>query len=236
MMLGFALLMGISLLIGGLAIHNSPQSLAGSANIDFSDPAEVKRYIRLKSRLLSVAGCIIIAGGIIAQMTGIGRIFVWSIFLPLAVVAVVVLYSTYKIAKNKRVFFKMQKEKFFVLAAACLFVAFLFICFTGENKLEIRKDTVTISGLYGAVIPVKEIESVKLLRQLPEISWRTNGFAFGYNLEGYFKLKENGVAKMFIHSSGPLIEIQTPSRSYFINFKDPVKTQRYYTRLVSLTE
>lgn len=235
-MIGLALLIGLSLSLGGFLIRVLPNSVAGIESSNLDNSAQIKKYIKLKSWMLYITGGLIIIGGLCAQITGINKIFELSVFIPSSVTIIAFIYGNYKVSNQKKFFFKINKKKVYILLVMFSLFSMMFLYFTKDTKITIQEKCVIISGLYGGTIPVGEIQSIKLLDRLPTIDMRTNGFAFGYNLVGHFQVKGIGAANMFIHSSGQLVEIRTSSKYYFINFKDSIKTDKLYKEILSLTK
>ena len=69
-----------------------------------------------------------------------------------------------------------------------------------ESKLSIYTNSIKISGPYGEDIAFSEIESIKMVHQLPKIRFKKNGFALGPVNKGYFKTNGGTVIKLIINS------------------------------------
>lgn len=89
-------------------------------------------------------------------------------------------------------------------AAAILILCLIFVCslfYTGwqDNKITITESEIRIDGMYGENIPLSEIDSVQFVTALPKIVFRSNGFATGEILKGYFKIAGYGKVKLIIN-------------------------------------
>lgn len=87
------------------------------------------------------------------------------------------------------------------LAVVLLFVLGLMYKGLIENKLIISKTELVIDGMYGRAISLSEIDSVALLKQLPSLAARTNGFAMGEVKKGYFKTTQGDKVLLFVSRS-----------------------------------
>ena len=107
-----------------------------------------------------------------------------------------------------------------------------------ESSVIVDNETIRISGIYGAKIPLNQLNEVFLADTLPKISIRTNGIGAGTISKGHFhskSLKRN--VKLILHSkTRPFIYIRHADNKYvIINFKKKEKTLQIYDRLKVLT-
>ena len=103
---------------------------------------------------------------------------------------------------------------------AVVLVAVLVLMYLGlkEDRLLVKKTGIEIQGFYGEEQSSSEIQRIELVNELPEITFKTNGFALGNTYKGYFKTKEGGVVKLILNSmEGPyiLIERESDNRVYY---------------------
>jgi hypothetical protein len=84
-------------------------------------------------------------------------------------------------------------------------------------------------------ISYPEIEQVDTISNIPRISLRTNGYAFGKTLIGNFKFTNDSQAKLFIKRGfAPYIMIKSKGHlPVYINFKDKQKTIDLYNNLIN---
>jgi hypothetical protein len=102
-----------------------------------------------------------------------------------------------------------------------------------ETRVTVGSDEFKIKGVYGLTLPYSEIEQLDTISKMPEISLRTNGYAFGKTLIGNFKLSDDIYAKLFIKMGfSPYIFIRAKGRvPVYINFKDKQKTIKLFNNL-----
>ncbi|WP_421750507.1 DUF3784 domain-containing protein [Croceimicrobium sp.] len=98
-------------------------------------------------------------------------------------------------------------------------IAALLVCIIGVSTLLIYGDQnvdfviqdqeVHISGMYGEEFKLEDIESFRLVDELPAISHRMNGFAMDPVFKGYFRTKSGDKVKLLVQSKeSPLLYIQ----------------------------
>lgn len=233
-----ACLFGFTFILAGIIIGASPRTMAGIEDLpgDEQRSDKIKSYVRLKKRAFILTGCIILAGSIAATLTGIEKIYVWSIFAPSALLLIGLVYKGYEFSDYKLSYFKMSKQKAAALIFAVALPVFLIVYFSRETRIDISDSQIRFSGLYGETIPVAEIQSIDWWESFPAVQLRTNGFAFGHTLIGYFKIKNAGPAKLYLHAAAPLIRIETASRVYYFNTRSPEPTKKYFRKLLNCKE
>ena len=82
-------------------------------------------------------------------------------------------------------------------------------------------------------IPFSEIGQVDTVSNIPRISLRTNGYAFGKTLIGNFKFTDGTHSKLFIKKGfSPYVLIKSQGRvPIYINFEKKQKTINLYNEL-----
>lgn len=101
--------------------------------------------------------------------------------------------------------------------------------------VSIKPDMLQVKGVYGVKVPLKDIESIKLVDKIPVIKDKISGFSNGKVLKGDFKIEEYGEARIYLQSSqGPYILITTKNSSYIIiNYKSAARTRNVYKNIYS---
>jgi hypothetical protein len=98
--------------------------------------------------------------------------------------------------------------------------------------VAVSQQQIRISGTYGITEPMKNIQEVKLLDEIPDVKWKSNGFGFANVRKGKFHLQDWGEGKLFLHAAnGPFIYIKTVDSYMLINYKDPEQTNEVYQQL-----
>ncbi|MDY2658283.1 MAG: hypothetical protein SOV82_00585, partial [[Ruminococcus] gnavus] len=97
------------------------------------------------------------------------------------------------------------------------------------NQVSVR------SAEYGISFDRKEIEDAELLEKLPEEDFaRTNGLSDSRQLLGKFKGEDTGRAMLYIRrGETPVLKIELPEYTVFINSEESGKVQEWYEELSS---
>jgi len=112
-------------------------------------------------------------------------------------------------------YYPPQKRKpfiisFYIMLIVSIGVIVLFIIPYQETKIEIFDNQLKISGIYGEDLSIDQINDVKLIKQLPNIKIKTNGFAMSNLKKGWFKLKSGEKVKLIINDTNPpFLQIST---------------------------
>ncbi|WP_226677859.1 DUF3784 domain-containing protein [Mesobacillus jeotgali] len=110
--------------------------------------------------------------------------------------------------------------------------------FTGYQDFELKdyEDSFEITGMYGGEWDYAEIRRVELLEEMPDVTWKQNGFGLATMAKGIFKVKDYGSSLLFIHKgSQPYLFIVTENDKIFINSKNPDETAEWYGLLSKRT-
>jgi len=99
--------------------------------------------------------------------------------------------------------------------------------------VTVASDGITIDNLfYGQTYPVGEIQKIRLEPRLPAIRMRTNGYAAGGTLRGWFLVDRLGQGKLFVEvRHPPFVLIYLKSGFVGVNFADPGATDRLFASL-----
>lgn len=94
------------------------------------------------------------------------------------------------------------------------------------QRLSIR------TPFYGQDYPLADVTSASLESRLPRVLTRTNGFAGGGLLRGWFLVDGLGKGKLFVDAgNGPYVLVRLREGFVIVNFSDPAKTRALYERL-----
>lgn len=88
-----------------------------------------------------------------------------------------------------------------------------------ESELILHSDTVEINGVYGEKIKFKDVESIALLKELPKIRYKSNGYALGNVSKGWFKTDNEKVKLILNTNTGPylLITKKDGQKVYYVS-------------------
>ena len=121
-----------------------------------------------------------------------------------------------------------------VLAVSLFVIVGLFIGGKMESKIQITDNQLIINGMYNETIPLTDIDTIYIspLTDLPKIEMRTNGYADGEILKGYFRLTDWGKCKLIIHDiQQPAIVIHYNNKHLILNLYNPTHTASLYNQL-----
>ncbi|MGR3764515.1 DUF3784 domain-containing protein [Rossellomorea sp. NS-SX7] len=100
-----------------------------------------------------------------------------------------------------------------------------------KNELIVSGDSFEITGMYGDKWQKEDIEEIELLDEMPEVTWKINGFGLSTKAKGVFKVKEYGRSLLFIKKESPYLYIKVGDQHVFINGGSPEKTRAWYEEL-----
>jgi preprotein translocase subunit YajC len=101
-------------------------------------------------------------------------------------------------------------------------------------RVTATSEYVQIDGIYSLQKKMKHIRDIKLLQDIPEIKWKTNGFNFGNIRKGNFTLQDLGNGKVYMQSQNPpFIFIKTDESFILINYTDAAETNKVFNSLHS---
>jgi hypothetical protein len=81
------------------------------------------------------------------------------------------------------------------------------------------------SLFYGESYPINQIQKIELVPELPRIRLRTNGYAAGGTLRGWFRLDQLGSGKLFAEiRHPPFIVVHLTNGFVCVNYAEPAQT------------
>lgn len=183
---------------------------------------EIEKVAKHMGRMCYAIAIILFLGSVISKYYSISF---FSFVILMFIVFCGYLFYIQRFDHNKK-----SKTETVVVIIIC-FVAFsiTLITFSSGNKpneIKVTDNNIIIDGSFGTTIKKKEIESIELIEELPEISFRVNGYSDGSSIKkGDFKLKTGERVKLYIQSkTGPYIKISTVNNDVYINYKDDKET------------
>ena len=117
-----------------------------------------------------------------------------------------------------------------VVLAALLGLPFLLHFQSRPPVVTLTAKSLTIDNLfYGQSYRLSDIRKLELMQSLPAIRVRTNGYAAGGTLRGWFSLNLLGQGKLFVEAGQPpYIAIYLQDGFVILNYSDPQETRRLY--------
>lgn len=86
-----------------------------------------------------------------------------------------------------------------ILVGTLVFVGVLLGYGLKEDKLILESQAILFEGHYGETLTPSDVRSIELVDQLPQITFKTNGFGLGSVRKGYFRTKEKEVVKLILN-------------------------------------
>jgi hypothetical protein len=122
---------------------------------------------------------------------------------------------------------------FWLIGVFILVAAIMVMPSITETKVNLAADKLKIKSIYGLSIPYNTIEELDTVSKLPAISFRSNGYALGETLIGYFRLKDGSTVKLFVKTGLPLyVRIKSKDNPViYLNFKSRQETVGLYNQL-----
>ena len=98
-----------------------------------------------------------------------------------------------------------------------------------DNEILVDSKKIEITGDYGIEINISNLKSIELIKKLPEISSKTNGFALETIKKGYFRTENDEKVKLLINSKKtPIILLITnDNQKIYYSSKDKSNEEIY---------
>lgn len=216
---------GIFLIIIGNLIYCYPTILSGYSHLSHegTKSEHFKSFVTYIKRNCIYAGLTTSLGGIFAYLLHSDIISFLSLTLPLLYVCI-----EFQRKKGKK------KQGIITLFILIVTVTPLFVVNDSDVSVIIRKDELQISSIiHRTIIPQKDIATIQLTYQLPQIKLRKNGYSFNNVRLGHFITVQNKNINLYTYSmTTPYIHIKLKSEEdFYINSKDSIRTIAIYENI-----
>jgi len=173
-------------------------------------------YLKFFKRFHIVLGISLFLGTVLISLINSNWASMFMTLYPL------IAYMYLIIAGNKYNADKGRKMTSYVVGGAALFVAaFVVISQFSDyetSELVLKDNVLEIKGSFGVTMTKQEILDQKLINELPEISYKSNGFAAGDFAKGSFKLKNGREVKLYVNKKvSPVILLNTSKGDVYYN-------------------
>jgi Domain of unknown function (DUF3784) len=118
-----------------------------------------------------------------------------------------------------------------LMAVVIAFIGGLTFIGYQKNELIVSRDSFKITGMYGDSWEKDKMETVELLDEMPEVTYKINGFGLSAKAKGVFKVKKYGRSLLFIRKESPYIHVKVDDQHVFINGASPEETRAWYEQL-----
>ena len=128
---------------------------------------------------------------------------------------------------------KRYRANAFTLSVITLAAVLCLICWARPTGVELGKNSITFTGIYGMELPFENIRSVSLEERLPAIEARVNGIGMGNIQKGNYRLSGIGKCKLHVNlEHPPFLRILTnDGEQIFYNAKEREMTPSLYDTL-----
>ncbi|MCE7042342.1 DUF3784 domain-containing protein [Dyadobacter sp. CY312] len=229
-MIYIALLLSVIFFSVGFIVtkNNAKYILSGYNTMSEAKRAAVDLdgYLKFFKRFHIILAISLFAGTVLISLINNNWASMFMTLYPL------VAYMYMIIAGNKYNADKGQKMTSYVVGGATLLVAaFVVISQFSDyetSELVLKENVLEIKGSYGVTLTKQEILGQKLANELPEISYKSNGFAAGDYAKGSFKLKNGKEVKLYVNKKvSPFILLNTAKGDIYYNTDEEDNAELY---------
>ena len=183
-------------------------------------------YLKFFKRFHIILGISLFVGTILISLINNNWASMFMTLYPL------IAYMYMIIAGNKYNSDKGQKTTSYVIGGAALLVAAFVVISQfsdyGTSELLLKDNALEIKGSFGVTLTKQEILGQKLVNELPEISYKSNGFAAGDYAKGSFKLKNGKEVKLYVNKKvSPFILLNTAKGDIYYNTDEEDNAELY---------
>jgi hypothetical protein len=155
-------------------------------------------------------------------------------FMLLFLLGGLIYLSKYEVPKKRKRSYIISTS---LLVGMSIFIGVLMFLGYQDYQLLTKKASFEITGLYGDQWSYEEIVQVELLDEMPEVTWKENGFGLAKMAKGFFTVKDYGSSLLFIKKDlPPYLYIELKGEKIFINSSDSKETLGWYKDLILETE
>lgn len=183
--------------------------------------------------------------GALLMLTGVGMLvllpltftsFIYTIeiqfgFMLVFLLGGLIYLSKYEVQKKRKRSYIISSTIF--VAVNSFVVGLMFLGYQ-DYDLVTKNETFDITGIYGDDWNINDIQQIKLLENMPEVTYRQNGFGLATMSKGKFKVKGYGSCLLFIRKdSTPILYIELNNKKIFINGANSEETQKWYNEITA---
>ncbi len=236
------LIMGVILMLSGLAVYRFPMLISGVNTMSKKRLAKVdldglKRAFR--NVFLICGATMMLLGGLSTMVhvpMGVHLIVLVVVMMAL-VVACMLLSKRYDLGLQGEEGKKERRKNWIgVIISIVAFAVILFFFFKGNKPatVEVSGDYITAKGSgYSASIALNDITEANILTDWPSFPIRTNGIATDDVAIGHFRKKGGESCMLFVCTDGgPLLEVRTvDGKLYYFNCATEEETMEMISKV-----
>jgi hypothetical protein len=211
---------------------NAKYLLSGYNLMSEADRAKIDivSYVKFFNRFHLWLGISLCAGFFALNFINSNWAAVFLVLYPL-------LAYIYMVAKGNRYYrgTSGQRVATYVIMAILLVIAIaiggLFFVSMRNSQLFLTDKTLDIKGIYGIKVAREDIYDFRLVRDLPDIARKSNGFAAGEFSKGTFITEDGLPVKLFVNKkSHPFLVIRTKKDEIYFS-SDEVSSAELYNQI-----
>lgn len=222
-------IVALILIVCGMGVVKNPSILSnyGSFTEEEKSSSAFHEYLKSVRAGMVAMGIMLVVAQLMAMLFG-SRFFGWVSLSSALVAFLYMLYYQSKVSRRMK-----RKSRIYAVFSFVIWLGFLVFPLMRGTVVSYEQDTLCISGMYGVEIPRHEIRRVSLERTLPEITWRSNGFAAGSVRKGHFRTADGRSVMLFLESDkGPFLHVETvDNREIYLNSSDSEEMRILYRKI-----
>ena len=193
----------------------SAKGLKSKYYVELADNPELQRLYFIN---YLVTGVLFILPGLMGLAFGINVVY-FMLF------ATIVSGGMFLYAKQK-VTGRIEAWKWVLFAVVVFGVVIGWSVSYKGSKVEVLPEMLSIEGDYGMTVYYENIDSVKVVKELPKTKYCKAGYSFGGGKKGEFRLKDGSDAKFFLlGKEAPYLMLYTCNGLILVNRKTAEETE-----------
>lgn len=238
----YYILMGMTLLLIGLAVHKFKAYFLIAGYNTASKKEKEQVNIKGLAKLFGLYGYVnggVFLGSAALEALGIQVPITPSLlFFIGSTVALVFLSQKYDHSLKDdqgELNQKGKKERFWIILITgftLLFVGTTMLFSLTTPKVNVTLEGIEVKGVYGELYLWESITRIDLKEEMPKITFKSNGSSLAGHLKGRFNTKEYGNATFFVEEDSPLfIYLMREEQVIILNLGDVEKTRILYEKI-----
>jgi hypothetical protein len=152
-------------------------------------------------------------------------------FMILFLLGGLIYLSKYEVPNKRKRSYMISISLFVIVIGSLSYLSFLG---NQDYQFIIKNDRFEITGMYGDEWKFESIKEVELLKEMPKVTSKQNGFGTSTMSKGVFSVKGHGSSLLFIKkgASSKILYIETEEKKIFINGKDTNETTEWFEALL----
>jgi hypothetical protein len=100
-----------------------------------------------------------------------------------------------------------------------------------DSQLQLEGSRLEMTGLYGQELELSDIRQVEVVKELPKLTFKTNGFALAHHKKGWFRTRDGRTVKLLVNTRlQPYLKISTGKEEIYFS-SEGADAEEWYRRL-----